>query len=127
MKYLLDTHALIWFLEGDSQLSSKAKNIIVSTDNQILISIASLWEMAIKMSIGKLNLSQNLELIIQRLEEEYIEILPIEVEHILKIQTLEFHHKDPFDRIIIAQSLIEGTTLVSIEDIFDNYKVQRLW
>ena len=126
-KYLLDTHALIWFLEGDNQLSNKAKNIILDTDNQLFVSIASLWEMAIKISIGKLNLTQSLELIIERLPIEFIEILPIETPSILASQNLPFHHKDPFDRILIAQTLTENLSIVSIETIFDGYGVERIW
>ena len=126
-QYLLDTHALIWFLEGDSQLSETAKNIILDTNNQLSISLASLWEMAIKMSIGKLSLTQSIEQIVQRLPLEFINILPIEVQHVLAIQNLHFHHKDPFDRILIAQSLVEDFTIVSIETIFDQYLVKRAW
>ena len=126
-QYLLDTHALIWFLEGDSQLSETAKNIILDTNNQLSISLASIWEMAIKMSIGKLSLTQSIEQIVQRLPLEFINILPIEVPHVLAIQNLHFHHKDPFDRILIAQSLVEDFTIVSIETIFDQYLVKRAW
>ncbi len=126
-KYLIDTHALIWFLEGDLQLSKKAKNIILNTDNQLFISSASLWEMAIKMSIGKLKMSLLLEKIIDRLTLEEIEILPIGISAILAIQNLPFHHKDPFDRILIAQTLTENMTIISIENIFDNYGVKRIW
>ena len=126
-QYLLDTHALIWFLEGDSQLSETAKSIILDTNNQMSISLASLWEMAIKMSIGKLTLTQSIEQIVQRLPLEFINILPIEVPHVLAIQNLHFHHKDPFDRILIAQSLVEDFTIVSIETIFDQYLVKRAW
>lgn len=126
-QYLLDTHALIWFLEGDTQLSETAKSIILDTNNQMSISLASLWEMAIKMSIGKLTLTQSIEQIVQRLPLEFINILPIEVPHVLAIQNLHFHHKDPFDRILIAQSLVEDFTIVSIETIFDQYLVKRAW
>ena len=126
-QYLLDTHALIWFLEGDTQLSETAKSIILDTNNQLSISLASLWEMAIKMSIGKLTLTQSIEQIVQRLPLEFINILPIEVPHVLAIQNLHFHHKDPFDRILIAQSLVEDFTIVSIETIFDQYLVKRAW
>ena len=125
--YLLDTHALIWFLEGDSQLSATAKNIILDTDNQLFVSVASLWEMAIKMSISKLTLTQSLETIIERLPLEYIEILPLEISHVLAIQNLSFHHKDPFDRILIAQTATENFTIISIETIFDQYGVKRVW
>ena len=126
-KYLLDTHTLIWFLEGDSQISPLAKSLVLDTGNQLFVSMASIWEMAIKTSIGKLTLTQPLEQIIKRLPLEFMELLPIEVSHLLAIQNLPFHHKDPFDRILIAQTLTENIGIISIETIFDQYAVKRIW
>jgi PIN domain nuclease of toxin-antitoxin system len=126
-KYLLDTHTLIWFLEGDSQISPLAKSLVLDTDNQLFVSMASLWEMAIKTSIGKLTLTQPLEEIIKRLPLEFMELLPIEVPHVLAIQNLPFHHKDPFDRILIAQTITENIEIISIETIFDQYGIKRVW
>ena len=126
-KFLLDTHALIWFLEGDIQLSSTAKTLILDTNNQLFVSVASLWEMAIKMSIGKLTLTNSIEQIIARLPLEFIELLPIEVPHILAIQKLPFHHKDPFDRLLIAQTEAEALTIISNETLFDQYAVKGIW
>ena len=125
--FLLDTHALIWFLEGDAQLSLTAKTIILDTDNRLCVSVASLWEMAIKMSIGKLTLTQSVEQIIARLPVEFIELLSIEVPHILAIQQLPLHHKDPFDRLLIAQTKAENLTIISNEAIFDQYAIKRIW
>ena len=125
--FLLDTHALIWFLEGDAQLSSTAKTIILDTDNRLCVSVASLWEMAIKMGIGKLTLTHSIEQIIARLPLEFIELLSIEVPHILAIQQLPFHHKDPFDRLLIAQTKTENLTIISNEAIFDQYAIKRIW
>ena len=125
--FLLDTHALIWFLEGDAQLSLTAKTIILDTDNRLCVSVASLWEMAIKMSIGKLTLTQSVEQIIARLPVEFIELLSIEVPHILAIQQLPLHHKDPFDRLLIAQTKAENLTIISDEAIFDQYAIKRIW
>ena len=126
-KYLLDTHTLIWFLEGDSQISAVAKELVLDTDNQLFVSIASLWEMAIKTSIGKLTLTQSLEQITLRLPLEFIKLLPIEIPHILALQGLPFYHKDPFDRLLIVQTMIEDMTIISIESIFDQYGVKRIW
>jgi PIN domain nuclease of toxin-antitoxin system len=126
-KYLLDTHTLIWFLEGDSQISPLAKSLVLDIDNQLFVSMASLWEMAIKTSIGKLTLTQPLEEIIKRLPLEFMELLPIEVPHVLAIQNLPFHHKDPFDRILIAQTITENIEIISIETIFDQYGIKRVW
>ena len=126
-KYLLDTHTLIWFLEGDSQISPLAKSLVLDTDNELFVSMAYLWEMAIKTSIGKLTLTQPLEQIIKRLPLEFMELLPIEVPHVLAIQKLPFHHKDHCDRILIAQTITENIEIISIETIFDQYGVKRSW
>ena len=105
MSLLLDTHALIWFLEGDSQLSQTAKSEILNLDNACFVSQASLWEMAIKLSLGKLEIRSSYQDLPKLMWENGIEILAIEFEHFDYITNLPFHHKDPFDRIIIAQSL----------------------
>jgi PIN domain nuclease of toxin-antitoxin system len=127
MKYLLDTHALIWFAEADVQLSPKAKIAIELPTNSVFVSRVSLWEMAIKLSIGKLALSRSLSDVIQQIESAGIELLPLEISHILLVQSLPYTHRDPFDRMLIAQALSEGMTLVSNEGIFDQYGVARLW
>ena len=127
MDLLLDTHAFIWFAENNKSLTLKAKKAIENPNNSTFISIASLWEIAIKISIGKLELKQPFENIIEPIKENAIEIIPITFEHTLKVSKLEFHHKDPFDRIIIAQALTDQMTIISNEKIFDNYKVKRTW
>jgi PIN domain nuclease of toxin-antitoxin system len=126
-RYLLDTHALIWFLEGDDQLSKKAKQIMENSENELFVSAVSLWEMAIKISIKKLNLTQPLDNIIENLTHESIHILPIDIPSILEIQNLPFYHKDPFDRLLIAQALLDNYVIISIETIFDDYNVKRAW
>jgi PIN domain nuclease of toxin-antitoxin system len=127
MNILLDTHALIWFLEGDSQLSQTAKSEISNPDNTCFISQATLWEMAIKLSIGKLEMKNSYQDLPRLMWENGIEILNIEFEHFEYIITLPFHHKDPFDRIIIAQSFIEKMPIVSIDGIFKDYPVTIIW
>ncbi|MFN4254225.1 MAG: type II toxin-antitoxin system VapC family toxin [Saprospiraceae bacterium] len=124
---MLDTHALIWFLEGDNQLSPKARAVIADPANRIFVSIASFWEIAIKVSIGKLNLTIPLASIIERTIEEDITILPIDLPHVLKILDLEQHHRDPFDRIIIALAICEGFDVVSRDEVFKDYPVNILW
>jgi len=127
MKLLLDTHAFIWFVDNDVRLLHKTKNQIEDINNTILISIASLWEIAIKISLGKLEISESIERIIELIADNGFEILPILPEHIIKISRLEFHHRDPFDRIIIIQGLNENLQIVSKDEIFDKYGVNRIW
>ena len=127
MDVLLDTHSFIWFVENDKKLTSKARNTIDNYSNTIYISRASLWEMAIKISIRKLKITVPYENVIKQINDNGFEIIPITFVHTLKVSKLEFHHKDPFDRIIIAQALTNQMTIVSNEKIFDNYKVKRIW
>jgi PIN domain nuclease of toxin-antitoxin system len=128
MPYLLDTHTLIWLFENNPQLSDRAKLIIVDENNELFISIASLWEMTIKSSLGKLDLSLPLsELFAQKLIPSDIQILPIQLQHLAILQELPFHHRDPFDRIIIAQAIAENLTLLSTDRTFENYRVTCDW
>ncbi len=126
-RYLLDTNAFLYFINNDSALSEAAKNIIES-EVELLISAASLWEIAIKFSIGKLNLPDSFENFIPaQLQQNDIGILPITLSHLEKVSTLPFHHKDPFDRLIIAQSVFENLTVLSTDAVFDLYGIQRIW
>jgi len=127
MKCILDTHALIWFLEDNPKLSTPAKNEIESTQNQCFVSIASLWEIAVKISLGKLALRYDFSLLSDFLIKSDIEILPIEFEHLQELLHLDFPHKDPFDRLIIAQSISEKMTIITKDENFDKYKVKLLW
>ena len=127
MKYLLDTHALIWSLEANPQLSIKAQEIIENNHNTIYVSIVSLWEIAIKISIGKLKLSQSLDVVIKLLAQHNIEILTVQSEHILTVLNLPFEHRDPFDRLLIAQALTEKMKFISNEALFLRYGVNRIW
>jgi PIN domain nuclease of toxin-antitoxin system len=127
MRILLDTQAFIWFVENDKQLPTKIKNDLENSDNSIIISIASLWEMTIKMTLDKLHLSCDIEEMIEKVYNNGFEILPILPNHIIKLSTLEYIHRDPFDRIIISQGLKENILIVSSDKIFDNYGVKRRW
>lgn len=126
MRLLIDTHILIYFLEGNSSLADSHRQIIVDSENEVLLSVASLWEMAIKISIGKLSLSQPLKDVIKQIKAEDFEILPISPEHTLQVSTLPFHHHDPFDRIIIAQCQIEKLPIISNDIVFSDYSVELL-
>jgi PIN domain nuclease of toxin-antitoxin system len=128
MRYLIDTHTLIWYLAGDSTLSSKARDLIDEQENSIYVSAASLWEMAIKFSIGKLDLRMSFEeMFPEQLEKNSVEILGADIVHFKTLVLLPFHHRDPFDRLIIAQSKVEGLPIVSIDGVFDDYGVERIW
>jgi PIN domain nuclease of toxin-antitoxin system len=128
MNYLLDTHTFLWFLEGNNSLSSKARIIIENADNTIYVSIASIWEIAIKISTSKLKLIVNLEEVKTEIVKNNFEILPLDFEHIIELTNLEQIHKDPFDRIIISQAISEKCTIVSKDSNFVFYNnVNVLW
>lgn len=128
MNLLLDTHSFIWFVEDNPSLSSHARMFIEEPTNDVFLSIASVWEMAIKVSLGKLGLSEPFDLFIpNQLLLNDITLLDITVSHTLHVATLPFHHRDPFDRLLIAQSLVEGMPFISIDSVFDAYSVNRLW
>ncbi|MCF0062033.1 type II toxin-antitoxin system VapC family toxin [Dyadobacter chenwenxiniae] len=127
MNILLDTHALIWFLEGDANLSENALEAIENKDNKKYVSIASLWEIAIKISLGKLSLQNSLDLFLEELVESDIHILPISIKHILLLSEFDFFHKDPFDRLIIAQGITEHFVIISKDSNFLLYSVELHW
>lgn len=126
MRLLLDTHILIWFLEGNLLLSVSWRQIIADVGNEVFVSIASLWEIAIKISLGKLTLAQPLADVIKQLRIENIDILPIQPLHVLQVSTLPFHHRDPFDRIIIAQSQVENLPVMTDDPEFAAYGIKLL-
>ncbi|MFS0517631.1 type II toxin-antitoxin system VapC family toxin [Nostoc sp. UIC 10607] len=126
MRQLLDTHIFIWFVMGDPKISVSMRSQIENNEN--LLSIASVWEMAIKHSIGKLNFDLAFdEFIEQQIIRNGIELLPITTNHISVVATLPLHHRDPFDRILIAQALAENIPILSADKIFDAYPIRRLW
>jgi len=128
MKFLLDTHTLIWAATLDDQLSVKAKQIILDCNNKLFLSVASIWEMSIKASIGKLILQQPLEQIInEQIQINSIHILNIESAHALGVASLPWHHRDPFDRLLIAQSEIEKLTILGCDTVMDSYGISRSW
>src|SRR5690606_27393323 len=127
MRYLLDTHSLIWFLEDNPKLSTLAKSEIKNLQNQCFISIVSLWEIALKTGIDKLDLDIPFSKFKKEIQENSFEILPIEFEHLQELLHLDFPHKDPFDRMIIAQSISEKMTIITKDENFDKYKVKLLW
>lgn len=128
MKLLLDTHSFLWFIGGSDRLSLTARSLIEDTDNQPFLSMASLWEMAIKVSIGRLELSLPFdELIPEQMNLNGINILDITTAHVAQVVNLPFHHRDPFDRLLIAQAKIEGMPIVGADETFDAYTITRMW
>jgi PIN domain nuclease of toxin-antitoxin system len=128
MRLLLDTHSFLWFISGSTNLSPTARTLIEDASNQPLLSVASLWEMAIKLSLGKLSLAQPFEVLIpQQMRLNGIKLLGIEIEHTAAVSKLPFHHRDPFDRLLIAQAMVEQMPIVSADAAFVTYPVKRLW
>lgn len=128
MKILLDTHAFLWFVMDSSKISKRATSLIESTENEVYLSVASIWEMAIKVSIGKLRIDESFEdFIMPELESNQFSLLNIEVRHLGKVVNLPFHHRDPFDRLLAAQSLTMNMPILSRDTAFDLYDVERLW
>jgi PIN domain nuclease of toxin-antitoxin system len=127
MKLLLDTHTFIWFVEDDEKLPSSTKNQIEDIDNEILVSIVSLWEIAIKTSLGKLEISNDIPSMIKKIEMNGFTILPIFPEHTVCVSTLPFHHRDPFDRMLISQSITENIRIISKDGVFGEYDIDCFW
>ncbi|MEM1055733.1 MAG: type II toxin-antitoxin system VapC family toxin [Bacteroidota bacterium] len=128
MRVLLDTHALLWFLADDARLGRRAEALIRDAGTDVLVSTASLWEIAIKHSLGKLPLAQPFaEMFPAQLKANDFEILTIQSEHLVRMVGLPFHHRDPFDRLLIAQALAEDIPLLSRDGSFGVYDVGIVW
>ena len=128
MRLLLDTHTFLWFITNDPQLSAAARALIADPANEILISPASYWEIAIKVRLGKYPLSAPyLTFITQGIDDNGFTVLPIEPKHTEVLTTLPLHHRDPFDRLIVAQAMVEGISVVSVDPQLDAYSIRRLW
>ena len=128
MRVLLDTHSFLWFIGGNASLPPTARLLVEDASHQPMLSIASLWEMAIKLSIGKLSLGRAFgTLIPEQMRLNGIGLLQIEVAHVLAVVELPFHHRDPFDRLLIAQAMVEQIPIVSGDPAFDSYGIKRLW
>lgn len=127
MSYLIDTHTLLWYFKGDLQLSKTANDILEDEKKEKFVSIASLWEIAIKLKIEKLELDYPFADIEHKLSFENIILLNISFEHTQKIISLPLHQRDPFDRMIIAQSITENLTVISKDKNFSLYPIKLLW
>ncbi len=128
MRVLLDTHVFLWWVEGDRALPARARAALANQDNECLVSLASAWELAIKARLGKLKLA----LPVKRYVAEHVaangfRMLDIRMAHIGRIETLDLHHGDPFDRLLVAQALEEKLPIVSADPVFRKYRVKRIW
>ena len=127
MKLLLDTHIFLWWADNPEKLSQAALSALQDEANELLLSVASVWEMQIKIQLGKLKLSRPLKHLIKNQQEtNQLNLLPVELKHVLALDALPFHHKDPFDRLLMAQSIEEELTLVSADSQFSAYSVRLL-
>ena len=126
-RFLLDTHTLLWIVEDHPQLSAEVRSIVADSEHQLHISIVSWWELAIKISRGKLDLGYSLEEFMRRSQEAGLLACTLEPRHAAYLATLHFHHGDPFDRALVAQSILDRLPLLSRDGIFDLYGVDRRW
>lgn len=129
--FLLDTHTFLWFISGSPKLSIHAQNVIENDRHEIYLSIASLWEISIKVSIGKLQIQGDYETVIDDLNSNNINLLPLNFIHTVCQTRLPFHHHDPFDRILVSQAMTEELYVISYDKIFDLYlaesSITRVW
>lgn len=131
MRYLIDTHVFLWFVANSKELSQIAKNLLEDENNDILISIVSLWEISIKTALGKLAINGSYESVINDVNDNSIKILPLSFVHTVEQNKLPFHHRDPFDRIIVSQAIVEKIDFISADTVFDFYLtgklIKRFW
>jgi len=127
MKFLLDTHAFLWFVAGDERLSRKARRALEADDAELVLSAASVWEMAIKSSLGRLTLPAPLEVYVAEKVAGGFRILPVEWQHAAAVEKLPAYHRDPFDRLLATQAMAENLTLVTADAAFHSYGVKVLW
>jgi PIN domain nuclease of toxin-antitoxin system len=128
MRLLLDTHTFLWWIEDAPDLSKKARQAIANARNECLFSIASCWELAIKVSLGKLSLASPIErLVPDQLAANQFRLLDIGFRHVSRVAQLPFHHRDPFDRLLAAQALDERLAVVTADSSFEKYGVKRIW
>lgn len=128
MKLILDAHALLWFLDDNALLSSTAKATIEDPANQKLVSVATCWEIAIKAGLGKLSLGEPASTFLPReLAANHFDLLNIDLRHAVAVEALPLHHRDPFDRLLVTQAILENLPIVSVDSALDAYAVRRLW
>ena len=127
MNILLDTHTFLWYLQDSKELSYKAAEILEDPSNTLWLSIASLWEISIKLGLGKLSLQNSFSELKEVLQQLKIEVLPITFSDTERYLNLPLHHRDPFDRILVAQTMNHSLVLISRDEAFDAYPIRRVW
>lgn len=128
MRLLLDSHVFLWWVNDAPELSAKARAAIRKGQNACFLSVASVWEMAIKVSTGKLALSQPVERFIpEQLAANSFRLLEIDFRHVARVESLPFHHRDPFDRLLVAQAMSEKMSVVSADAALSEYGIKRIW
>ena len=127
MSYLADTHVLLWFALDPERLGRRAHDVLTATDEPVFFSMASVWEIAIKLSLGKLRLDGTLPQFVAQQISNGFTLLPIQVSHAAQQAALPWHHRDPFDRLLIAQAIEEDLTIVTGDPAFRKYRVKRIW
>jgi PIN domain nuclease of toxin-antitoxin system len=128
MRVIIDTHVFLWWVEGDKSLPAKARAAIANPENECLLSLASVWEMSIKSALGKLKLTTP----VQRYVTEHVaangfRLLDIQFGHVCRVESLPSHHSDPFDRLLIAQGLVEEMPIITADAVFAKYGTKRIW
>lgn len=127
MNYLLDTHTFIWWHDKPELLSEKVLNVCEDVNNSLSVSVVSLWEMQIKLQLGKLKLANSLTDMVTTQQRNGVNILPVSIQHIFGLENMPLHHKDPFDRLLIAQAIADDLILLSKDEYFKSYPVKCLW
>jgi PIN domain nuclease of toxin-antitoxin system len=128
VRLLVDTHAFLWWVENSASLSARARAAIADPGHECLFSVASGWELAIKISLGKLKITGSLDRFLpEQLAANNFDVLGIEMRHLARVAVLPFHHRDPFDRLLAAQALEDRVAIVSVDPIFTKYGVKRIW
>ena len=128
MNILLDSHTLIWFSQNSPQLSSSAIEILEDRNNLLFLSLVRVWEIQIKVQLGKLNLDISLsEIVKDQTKINDVQILPMKLSHIWTLDTLPYYHKDTFDRLLISQAITENLIILGVDSVFDSYPVEKIW
>jgi PIN domain nuclease of toxin-antitoxin system len=128
VKYLLDTHAFLWAITEDPQLSRTAREVFLAPSSDLFFSVASIWEILIKVQIKKLSLPPPaMPYVREHLARNRIQVLPIQIDHVARLEELPLHHRDPFDRILVAQSLEEDLPILTSDPLLGRYSTQLIW
>jgi PIN domain nuclease of toxin-antitoxin system len=127
MNLLIDTHVFLWWDSQPEKIPTGTLSVLEDPDNIVWLSLVSIWEVQIKTQMGKLVLNNSLDNLVQQQQQNGIQLLPIKLNHILALQPLPYYHKDPFDRLLIAQSIAENLTCVSADSVFKQYSIPILW